>query len=86
MAAGSENTSLAVARALNAGDASGFARVTGPRAFAFPVDHGAHPDYQTEWWYYTGNLRSADGRQWGYQLTFFRRGAEASRPRRKNVS
>ncbi len=39
----------------------------------FPEDHGAHPDYQTEWWYYTGNLVSKDGREFGYQLTFFRR-------------
>ena len=39
----------------------------------FPEDHGAHPDYQTEWWYYTGNLVSENGREFGYQLTFFRR-------------
>jgi predicted secreted hydrolase len=45
----------------------------GPRDFRFPQDHGAHPDYQTEWWYYTGNLESENGRRFGYQLTFFRR-------------
>jgi predicted secreted hydrolase len=39
----------------------------------FPQDFGAHPDYQTEWWYYTGNLTSTEGRRFGYQLTFFRR-------------
>jgi predicted secreted hydrolase len=39
----------------------------------FPEDHGPHPDYQTEWWYYTGNLDTTDGRHFGYQLTFFRR-------------
>ena len=82
MAAGSGNGSGAVSRALNAGDASGFARVTGPRELSFPADYGSHPDYQTEWWYYTGNLRSADGRRWGYQLTFFRRGLVASSPQR----
>jgi predicted secreted hydrolase len=54
-------------------DASGYARVTGPQPLAFPADHGPHPDYQTEWWYYTGNLQTADGRRFGYQLTFFRR-------------
>lgn len=54
--------------------AEGFARVTGPRVMQFPRDHGAHPDYQTEWWYYTGNLQAEDGRRFGYQLTFFRRG------------
>ncbi|MEB3198237.1 MAG: lipocalin-like domain-containing protein, partial [Candidatus Sericytochromatia bacterium] len=42
--------------------------------FAFPRDHAAHPDFRTEWWYYTGHLRAADGRAFGYQLTFFRVG------------
>ena len=56
-----------------AADASGYARVVGPQPLTFPADHGPHPDYQTEWWYYTGNLETADGRQFGYQLTFFRR-------------
>jgi predicted secreted hydrolase len=56
-----------------AGDATGFARVEGPLPFDASVDFGAHLDYQTEWWYYTGNLETADGRHFGYQLTFFRR-------------
>jgi predicted secreted hydrolase len=54
-------------------EATGFARAKGPRPFDFPADHGPHPDFQTEWWYYTGNLESEDGRHFGYQLTFFRR-------------
>lgn len=54
--------------------AEGFARVTEPREMQFPQDHGPHFDYQTEWWYYTGNLTAEDGRRFGYQLTFFRRG------------
>jgi predicted secreted hydrolase len=54
-------------------DASGFARATEPGAIEFPRDLGPHPDYQTEWWYYTGNLEAADGRPFGFQLTFFRR-------------
>lgn len=41
-------------------------------AFRFPADHGAHPDYRTEWWYVTGWLRTADGRDLGFQVTFFR--------------
>lgn len=52
---------------------SGFARAIDVIDFEFPRDHGPHPDFQTEWWYYTGNLNSADGRHYGYQLTFFRR-------------
>lgn len=51
-----------------------FRRADGPREWSFPADYGAHPAYQTEWWYYTGNLETAGGRQFGYQLTLFRRG------------
>ncbi len=42
--------------------------------YQFPADHGSHPDFKTEWWYFTGNLRSAAGKDFGYQLTFFRQG------------
>lgn len=42
--------------------------------FEFPRDYFNHPDYQTEWWYYTGNLESADGQKFGFELTFFRKG------------
>ena len=41
------------------------------RRVHFPADHGPHPDFRTEWWYFTGNL-AADGRRFGYQLTLFR--------------
>jgi predicted secreted hydrolase len=46
--------------------------VTGPCDFVFPRDHGAHPDFRTEWWYYTGNLGTPAGKRCGFQLTFFR--------------
>ena len=52
--------------------AAGFARATEPRRFAFPTDHGPHPDYQTEWWYLTGNLEDDQGARFGFQVTFFR--------------
>ncbi|MEO8033124.1 MAG: lipocalin-like domain-containing protein [Acidobacteriota bacterium] len=42
--------------------------------FAFPRDHGSHDEYQTEWWYYTGHLRTADGHRFGFEVTFFRVG------------
>ena len=42
--------------------------------YTFPRDHGAHEAFRTEWWYYTGQLTAKDGRLFGYQLTFFRRG------------
>ena len=44
--------------------------------FAFPRDHASHPDYKIEWWYYTGNVKAADGRRFGYQVTFFRVGID----------
>lgn len=53
---------------------SEWAEVTRGRALEFPRDHGAHPDYRQEWWYYTGNLRTPGGRRFGVQLTFFRFG------------
>lgn len=51
-----------------------FMRADGPRRLVFPRDHGAHEAFQTEWWYTTGNLSTAEGREFGFQLTFFRRG------------
>jgi predicted secreted hydrolase len=42
--------------------------------YHFPQDHGAHPDFKTEWWYFTGDLHAADGRETGYELTWFRQG------------
>lgn len=44
------------------------------RGIKLPADHAAHPEYQTEWWYYTGHLRARDGRRFGFQLTWFRAG------------
>jgi predicted secreted hydrolase len=63
---------LAVSEALAPADSAGFARATAPRPFSFPADHGPHPEFRTEWWYYTGNLETATGRHFGFQLTFFR--------------
>ena len=63
---------IAVGDALGSGDLTGFARALGPRPLSFPDDHGPHPEYRTEWWYYTGNLETAAGRHVGFQLTFFR--------------
>jgi predicted secreted hydrolase len=42
--------------------------------YEFPRDHHAHPDFKTEWWYFTGNLNDESGRRLGYELTFFRQG------------
>ncbi|MDA0207204.1 MAG: carotenoid 1,2-hydratase [Acidobacteria bacterium] len=44
--------------------------------FEFPRDHFAHAEFELEWWYYTGNLSTADGRRFGFELTFFRNAVE----------
>jgi predicted secreted hydrolase len=44
--------------------------------YEFPRDHFDHPDFQTEWWYCTGNVKSADGHRFGFELTFFRQGVD----------
>ena len=56
---------------------AGFTRADAPRRFEFPDDHNVHPEFRNEWWYITGNLRSEDGRPFGYQITFFRAGLSA---------
>jgi len=43
----------------------------------FPRDLYAHPDFQTEWWYYTGNLKADDGKLFGFELAFFKRRTDA---------
>jgi predicted secreted hydrolase len=50
----------------------GFARALAPRAFAFPADHASHPEFSTEWWYFTGNVFADRGRHYGFELTLFR--------------
>ncbi len=45
--------------------------------YEFPRDHWSHPEFKTEWWYWTGNLQTAEGRRFGFELTFFR---QASSP------
>jgi predicted secreted hydrolase len=47
--------------------------------YEFPRDHFSHPGFQTEWWYYTGNLFTPSQRRFGFELTFFRQGLEKSR-------
>ena len=76
--------SASVVAALGGPGNEQFAHATAPRAFTFPHDHGPHPEYRTEWWYYTGNLQDDQGNQFGYQLTFFRSGLTAQMPARQS--
>ncbi len=50
----------------------GFASATVARPFRFPEDHGSHPEFRSEWWYFTGNVTAGGGRRFAFQLTFFR--------------
>lgn len=71
---------LATLGATGATRAATFASAGTPYTLAFPRDHAAHPAYASEWWYYTGHLRVADGRRFGYELTFFRIGLRPGDP------
>jgi predicted secreted hydrolase len=62
---------LQLSKVLGGDDTAGFLRAADPRSFSFPEDHGLHPGFRNEWWYFTGNLETAEGRRFGYQLTFF---------------
>jgi predicted secreted hydrolase len=77
------NTGL---RYLGGSAEAGFARATEPRAFVFPADHASHPDYRSEWWYFTGNLATSSDRHFGFELTFFRFAAAPPSPQPEQAS
>ncbi|OAF15239.1 lipocalin-like domain-containing protein [Bradyrhizobium neotropicale] len=56
--------------------ADGFAPVTPGKVFAFPGDHGPHPEFRIEWWYLTANLTDASGAACGLQWTLFRQATQ----------
>ena len=74
------NGQVSVSERMAAQPAPGFKRADRPREIDFPADHGAHPQYATEWWYFTGTLATPDGWPFGYQLTHFRVGLAAGMP------
>jgi predicted secreted hydrolase len=77
-------TALVALCALGAGDAGGdWADAVPDRRWSFPVDHWAHRDFRTEWWYFTGHLACTDqpGQRFGYQFTLFRIGLLTDPPR-----
>jgi predicted secreted hydrolase len=69
-----ESGSVTINERMSATPDAGFARAYEPRPFTFPADHGAHPEFATEWWYFTGNLHTDDDVRFGYQLPLFRVG------------
>ena len=62
-----------------------FTKAIEKRKFIFPDDHGPHPDFRTEWWYFTGNLTSDDNRKFGYQFTIFRTALSKQKSERSSV-
>ncbi|MES2604464.1 MAG: lipocalin-like domain-containing protein [Pseudomonadota bacterium] len=62
---------LRLSEVLGGDNTAGFLRAEQPREFSFPADHGPHPGFRNEWWYVTGNVETAEGRRFGYQVTFF---------------
>jgi predicted secreted hydrolase len=72
-------------RLLSGDDSAGYARVLTSRPFKFPLDHGSHPEFRSEWWYFTGNLAAADERRFGFELTFFRFALAPQQPERAST-
>jgi len=61
--------------------ANGWTLVPPSWQYIFPRDHAPHPAFKTEWWYFTGGLQTRDGREFGYELTWFREGVMPNPPR-----
>ena len=76
---------LSLLSTLGGADTAGYLRALEARPFRFPEDHGPHPGYRTEWWYVTGNLETAEGREVGFQLTFFRSALVPDAPDRRSA-
>ncbi len=67
-----------------AGATEGYERAIMPRRFEFPRDHGPHPDFRNEWWYFSGNLKTTNNRHFGYQFTLFRTSLSPNRDSRSS--
>ncbi len=71
---------LLIVIGLYASTAAAFERALPDYAFEFPRDHFEHSAFEVEWWYYTGNVKTVEGRRFGYELTFFRLAVERGEP------
>jgi len=67
-----DDSGVSLSKAMGDVENEDFSKAVEKRKFVFPDDHGPHPDFRTEWWYFTGNLVSDDGKEFGYQFTIFR--------------
>ena len=73
---------VVVAALMLLGRAAAFERALPGYEYAFPRDHFEHREFEIEWWYYTGALETAEGRRFGFELTFFRTALERTAPAR----
>jgi len=70
-------TQIAVTEILSDTATDGFDKADTVREFSFPQDHGPHPTFRSEWWYFTGNVASPTGDRFGFQFTLFRNALSA---------
>ena len=63
---------IALSKAMGDTKDEGFDKAVDKIKFTFPEDHGPHPGFKTEWWYFTGSLTTKDNKKFGYQFTIFR--------------
>ncbi|MCU0642870.1 MAG: carotenoid 1,2-hydratase [bacterium] len=78
-------STITIADAMANRSSEGFERAIEKREFRFPHDHGPHPEFQTEWWYFTGNLETDEARHFGFQFTLFRNAISADSIRRTSI-
>jgi predicted secreted hydrolase len=78
-----DDSSVSLSKAMGDVESEDFSKAVEKRKLVFPNDHGPHPDFRTEWWYFTGNLTTGDNRKFGYQFTIFRTALSKEKPERK---
>ena len=67
-----DESRVSLSKAMGNVESEDFSKAVEKRKFIFPDDYGPHPDFRTEWWYFTGNLISNENKKFGYQFTIFR--------------
>jgi predicted secreted hydrolase len=61
---------------LGAASAGEFGEITKDYTPHFPQDFYYRDGYRLQWWYFTGHLFTPEGREFGYELTFFVAGVQ----------
>jgi predicted secreted hydrolase len=79
-----DDNKISLSKAMGDVEEENFSKAIDKREFILPADHGPHPDFRTEWWYFTGNLISDKEREFGYQFTIFRTALTKNKPKRNS--